>query len=294
MTTPKTLAIVGTGMIGCSFAAALRQNHPHEFSRILGYSAGKSSEKAKELGHIDETASLEEIFQVADVILLATPLLVMEKIIQNSPPPHKDQLIIDAGSVKNFVLQVAKKSWKENATYFVPCHPIAGLERTGPEVADPHLFENKRVIITPDEETCVEKINYASKLWQMCNAKIYTMTACKHDAILSKVSHLPHLLSFALVAGQYERDGDSCFQWSAGGFKDFTRIASSNPKMWHDICLTNPTEITNALDDYINDLQKLKSLVQEKRSGTIEELFLQSKEARDNFYQSIDRSKLKL
>ena len=111
------------------------------------------------------------------------------------------------------------------------------------------------------------------------------MSADKHDQILSKVSHLPHLLSFSLVAGQYQRDGTDCFVWSAGGFKDFTRIASSDPTMWHDICITNPIEINNALSDYIEDLQKLQKLIQQGDGDAIKKLFQLSKIARDKFYQ---------
>ena len=161
MNTQQTLAIIGTGMIGCSFAAAIRKNKPKQFTRIIGYSAGESCHYAKKLGLIDEIASIEEIFTTADVILLSTPLLVIEEIIHTAPQPQDHQLIMDAGSVKKSILQAVKTAWADNASTFVPCHPIAGLEQSGPAAADAELYKNQRVIITPDKTTCQQKIQQA-------------------------------------------------------------------------------------------------------------------------------------
>lgn len=279
-----TVAIIGTGMIGCSFALSLRQKSPDQFSHILGYSSGDSAEKAKKLGYIDDIVSVETIFTHATIIMISAPLLATEQIIQNSPIPQPHQLVIDVGSVKYAVLQTVKKAWQENARYFVPCHPIAGLEKTGPESATGELYDNKRVILTPDQSTCPEKVQQAEKLWQLCQAEVHYMDAQKHDQLLSKSSHLPHLLAFALVAGQYQRDGESCFEWSAGGLKDFTRIAGSDPTMWRDVCISNHDKIHHALEDYIQDLKQLQRLIQTRDEIALKVLFERSKNARDTFY----------
>lgn len=283
--TSSTLAIIGTGMIACSFAGALRKNQPKAFKTILGFSAGSSCQKAKKLGYIDETASINRIFTQADIIVFGTPLSATQTLIQHSPKPQPHQLIMDVGSVKQSLIDRAKNTWGESACCFVPCHPIAGLEKTGPEHADKTLFEHKRVIITPDKITCPDKIKQALELWQSCQAQVHFMPADQHDEILSKSSHLPHLLAFSLVAGQFQRDGKSCFEWSAGGLRDFTRIAGSDPTMWTDVCLNNPKYITQALSDYIADLNHLKALIEQGSEENIKQLLTQSKQARDNYYQ---------
>ena len=210
----------------------------------MGYSSGDSVHLAKKLGLLDQVAqSAEQIFEQSDTIILATPLLAMQGIIAHSRKPVSTQLIIDCGSVKGSIIATARHHWQEAVANFVPCHPIAGSEHSGPMATNAELYKNARVIMTPLVENSQQKIDQARLFWQHLGAQTFLMQAEKHDQLLSISSHLPHILSFALVEGLYRRYGDECFQWSAGGFKDFSRIASSNAEMWRDISLLNNEQI---------------------------------------------------
>lgn len=282
--TDKSLGIIGTGMMGCSIAKYLKQNK--QIKQIIGYSSGNSSQKAKELGVIDAIGNnVETLWQKCDIIILASPIQSIINYINILPPPQENQLVMDLGSVKQCILNACETSWGNQSKNFVGSHPITGLEHNGAQAADINLYKDARVILTPNAYNTESIINQACEFWQTLGANVHTMTAEEHDKYLAEVSHLPHILAFALVDGQYKRHGSEVFQWSAGGFRDFTRIASSSPIMWHDISLTNADNIRRALENFIEDLTQLKQFIEEQNSQSIESIYRNAKQARDAHYQ---------
>ncbi len=277
------LVILGVGLIGGSLAQALRR--ADMCNRIVGYGRNEANlNKAIELGVIDEYfLSAKDAVQDADVIVLATPLATNRALFQEIAPVLKrDAVITDVGSAKACVIEDARASMGEHFSRFVPGHPIAGKEKSGVEAASADLFEKHVVILTPLQETSVHAIAQVTELWEATCAEVITLKVEHHDEVLAATSHLPHMLAYALVdclAKMQERD--EIFRFAAGGFIDFTRIASSNPQMWHDICFSNRKSLLSVLDKFDNHINEIRMAIESDNSEKILQIFSSAKNARD-------------
>src|SRR6185369_13990485 len=223
----------------------------------------------------------------ADLVLVAAPVGQFPKIFRAVGAALKPGAILtDAGSTKRDVVEAARKALKKKIGQFVPAHPIAGAEKSGAGAANAELFRGRRVVITPLKENAsaaVEKINQA---WSSCGARTSQMTPEQHDAVFAAVSHLPHLLAYALVHDVAGRKNSSeLFSFAAGGFRDFTRIASSNPEMWRDICVANADKLGAELASYAKKLAAVKKLLSRGDAKALEKLFSEARDARDGWLQ---------
>ncbi|MFU2051242.1 prephenate dehydrogenase [Bordetella hinzii] len=234
------LAVVGVGLIGGSFAAALRR--AGQVGRVLGVGRNPESlAQAQALGLIDEAVSPEDAAAQADLILLATPVGSLGPMLARMREHLRpDGLITDGGSTKAEVVQAARQALGERIAAFVPGHPIAGAERTGPQAADARLYEGRKVILTPLAENPPQAVARVRAAWQACGAQVLDMTPEEHDSVLASVSHMPHFLAAAYMAQVCEAgDAQTRLALAGSGFRDFTRIAAGSPEMWRDIFLSN-------------------------------------------------------
>lgn len=244
------LAVVGVGLIGGSFAAALR--HAGQVGRVLGVGRNAQSlARAIELGLIDEAASAEEAAARADLILLATPVGgLADALARMRAHLRPGTVLTDAGSTKLEVVAAARAALGDRVAQFVPGHPIAGAERTGPEAADAGLYRKRTVILTPLGENALPSLDLVRRAWQACEADVIDMDADAHDRVLASVSHLPHLLSSVYMAQVAEAaDAPTRLGLAGSGFRDFTRIAAGSPEMWRDIFLSNRDAMLAELAD---------------------------------------------
>lgn len=283
-----TLAIVGTGLIGGSFALALKQ--AGAVGEVLG--TGRSPAKltrARELGLIDRAVDWKQAGQ-ADCILLALPVGDTGSALKQLAPHLKPGAIVtDAGSTKASVVETARAALGVRFADFVPGHPIAGSELSGPGAARADLYQGKRVVLTPQADTRADALATVRLLWETTGALVEMLDAVQHDRIFAAVSHLPHLAAFALVDALAQRaDAETFFRFAAGGFRDFTRIAGSSPEMWRDIALTNHEALLNELDAYLATLQTLRLAVSEKDSDALLKLFSRARAARENWIETQD------
>jgi len=277
------LALIGVGLIGGSLARALRDaGHVRE---VIGYGRGLANlQRAVELGVADRIeTSLSAAVRDADMVVLATPVGSMADILEAiAPYLAKDAVVTDVGSVKGTIATAARAALGEKLADFVPGHPIAGTERTGVEASFSSLFVGRRVVLTPLPETRAEAVTRVRAMWQAAGADVVSMSVEHHDAVLAATSHLPHLLAYALV-DMLARLDDSreIFAFAAGGFRDFTRIASSDPVMWRDISLANREAIVNMLKKYRAEVEGLIEAVAAGDGAKLQTLFARAKAARD-------------
>ncbi len=277
------LALIGVGLIGGSLARALRDaGHVRE---VVGYGRGLANlQRAVELGVADRVeTSLSAAVRDADMVVLATPVGSMAEILGAiATYLAKDAVVTDVGSVKGTIATAARTELGERLSGFVPGHPIAGTERTGVEASYSRLFVGRRGVLTPLPETSVEALTRVRAMWQAAGAEVVSMSVEHHDAVLAATSHLPHLLAYALV-DMLARLDDSreIFAHAAGGFRDFTRIASSDPVMWRDISLANREAIVNMLKQYRSGLDGLIKAVTAGDGTKLQNLFARAKAARD-------------
>jgi len=277
------ICIIGVGLIGGSFAAGLKQSN--QVQTIVGFGRHEDSLiKAKSLGIIDEySLDIATALQNVDMVLIATPVDSFGAVLGLIKPHVTDAVIIsDVGSTKGSVIDIAKQVFGKVPTRFIPAHPIAGKEKSGVEASDGTLFDNKRVILTPEDNADVQAIEAVSELWQTLGARVETMTHQKHDDLLAMTSHLPHMLAFGLMNYLVTNNPDAC-DYAAGGFKDFSRIASSDAVMWRDICLNNSTDIVKHIKGYQLALDGLSNLIENNQSEALEKLFVEAKSARDDW-----------
>lgn len=277
------ICIIGVGLIGGSFAAGLKQSN--QTSTIVGFGRHKDSlEKAKALGVIDEySLDIATALQDIDMVLIATPVDSFGVVLESIKPYIDDSVIIsDVGSTKGSAVNIAKQVFGKVPTRFIPAHPIAGKEKSGVEASDGTLFNDKRVILTPESDSDIQALKAVSGLWEALGAKVETMTHQQHDDLLAMTSHLPHMLAFGLMDYLIENNPDAC-DYAAGGFKDFSRIASSDSIMWRDICLNNSADIVKHIKGYQQTLDKLSNLIENNQSEALEELFAEAKSARDGW-----------
>jgi prephenate dehydrogenase len=280
-----TVCIIGTGLIGGSLALAIRRAG---FCReIVG--AGRTEEtliKAVELGVIDRyDTRISNAAQDADIVVVCVPLGSMHAVFEQlSAAELENTIITDAGSAKQSVIDDAEFVFGEGFQNFVPGHPIAGTERSGVGAAFPELYQNRRVILTPTENTSVDALEKVRAMWQSAGAEVETMSAEHHDLVLAGTSHLPHLLAFGLVDCLNNlEDVDEIFRFAAGGFRDFTRIASSDPVMWRDICLSNRDEVMAMMKRYSVEMEKIYRALEAGDGERLREIFERAKQARDAF-----------
>jgi len=281
----QNLTIIGVGLIGGSLARALRQ--AEAVGSITG--AGRNREHleiAQKLGVIDRAETdLAAACREADMVVLAVPLGAMQAVLAQIAPVIGDNTIItDVGSAKASVITAAEKAFGRIPPNLIPGHPIAGTEKSGVEASFAELFEQRRVILTPTETSADSAKQQVSNMWQACGALVLEMSVAHHDAVLAATSHLPHMLAYALVDSLARQDdSQEIFDYAAGGFRDFTRIASSDPQMWHDICLANRESLVTALERFIADLQDITRAIQQADSDFIKQTFQRAKQARDAF-----------
>ena len=275
-----SVAIIGLGLIGGSIAAGLKKRNP-DYEIAAWDRNPQSLELGLAGGLID--ASLNSAADIdTDLVVLALPVRALEELLPRVD--FRDAVVTDVGSVKGHVLETFNKVTGAVPQNFVPGHPIAGSEQHGVAAADPDLFSGHRVILTPLADTDTVAADKVAEMWRELGATITFMTPEHHDQVLAQTSHLPHLLAYALV-DTLSQGGDSLevFQYAAGGFRDFSRIAASDPVMWRDIFLTNAEPIVEILDRYVEEVASLRQLISEGGGEQLEAILARAKDARDHF-----------
>ncbi|MCA1925265.1 MAG: prephenate dehydrogenase/arogenate dehydrogenase family protein [Thiobacillus sp.] len=284
----EKLALVGTGLIGGSFALALKQAGAAGEVLGVGRDPARLAE-AQARGLIDRAAAWHEAGQ-ADCILLALPVGETGTVLRQLAPHLKPGAIVtDAGSTKANVVAAAHAALGARAADFVPGHPIAGSEQSGPAAARADLFLGKRVVLTPQPATRAGAVAVVRALWEAAGAQVETLDAAQHDRIFAAVSHLPHLAAFALVDELALRpDNETFFRFAASGFRDFTRIAGSSPEMWRDISLANREALLAELDAYTAALQTLRTALSAGDADALSTIFSRARQAREDWMKKQD------
>ena len=277
------LTIVGVGLIGGSLALALKQ--AGVVGEVVGCGRGKPNlEKAVELGVIDRY-DRDPVSAVtgADVVFLATPVKSFAAVTRQILPGLKDGAVLtDGGSVKGEIIEQLEPLLP-GSVHFVPGHPIAGTEKSGAEAAFATLYQGKRCILTPTGKTSEAAFDLVRTMWQATGCEVVSMNAEKHDRVLAAISHLPHMVAYSLVnaVGSYDHYEENILEYSAGGFRDFTRIASSDPTMWRDIAETNRDALVEMMEQFEKFFAELKADVAAGKGDEMFSFFLKSKQLRD-------------
>ena len=288
----EQLGLIGCGMMGGSFALAMKR--AGLVKRVVGYSKSPSTtERARQMGVIDvEAPSALLAVSGADIVLLAVPVSATEatfKAIRHLVGPNT--LIMDVGSTKRDVVDAARRVLRDNVGSFVPCHPITGKEVSGVEHADVDLYAGKQVILTPIERTFTVQLQKATDVWTALGCHVLKMSPQAHDAAYAAVSHLPHLIAFALINGITGQDHGKDYMSLAGpGFRDFTRIAASDPKMWRDILIANREELLAQSKIFQETLQSLEQLISTSSGDVLEVLIEKASETRATWRISSQKS----
>ncbi len=280
----QNILVVGLGLVGGSLAKALSRSNAN--CRILGADSNEDSiQKALAAGTIAEGGDLATMLPKADLVVLALPPLSIESVfVKIAEQVSTDCVISDVGSVKSHIIDAANKLGDDISARYVPAHPIAGSEKSGFDAADGTLFENRKVILTPQPHTDVDAIAKVNAMWRLAGAEVLAMTPGRHDKVLAATSHLPHLLAYAIVDMLLNsEDSDDIFRYAAGGFADFSRVASSNARMWSDIFVANSEATEAVLDSYIENLQSLREKIRSRDRQGLETIFERAKQTRDTF-----------
>ena len=279
------VAVIGVGLIGGSFALALKEK------KLCGHvvGAGRSAANLKtalERGLIDSIAAdAAAAANGADLILVSTPVLQFKEIFHSISQNLKPSAIVtDAGSTKRDVVASARAGLGAKIAQFVPAHPIAGAEHSGAAAANAELFRERRLVLAPLEENRPQDVETAAALWRALGARVSRMTPEAHDEVFAAVSHLPHLLAYALVDDISARaNAAQLFGYAAGGFRDFTRIASSHPEMWRDICVANRDRLLHELHLYEEKLKAIGQMLETPDAPALETLFADARAAREKW-----------
>ncbi len=278
------IVVVGLGLIGASFTAAIRQaGFGGQITAVVRNEL--SGAKAVERSLADAfSTDVRQAVSTADVVMLAVPMLAMREQLEAIAPHLPDTAVVtDVGSVKGFFINEALAALP-HPERIVPAHPIAGRERSGMDAADENLFKHRRVILTPMEETDVQAVKTVEDLWRLTGAVVERLDVAHHDRVLAHTSHVPHVLAFALVdALAAQQEVEEIFRYAAGGFRDFSRIAASDPVMWSDICRTNPSAILESLDLFSQHLQHIRSAIEAGDGDTLERTFERARVARNTY-----------
>jgi prephenate dehydrogenase len=278
----KKLVVAGVGLIGGSFALALKAAGRVE--RVVGVGRSRANlERALAAGVVDETAgSLEAALPGADLVLLAAPVGQNARLMARlAAGLDGHTLVTDAGSTKQDVVAIARKLLGHHLSRFVPAHPIAGAEKSGAGAATAALYRDRTVVLTPLPETDPQARDTVCALWEACGARVVEMAPERHDRILATVSHLPHLLAFTLmdlIAG--EPEAETLLRFAGPGFRDVTRIAASSPEMWRDVCLANRTALLELIDAYQSRLDEVRGRLAQGDGEGLKRLFTRAREAR--------------
>ncbi|MBE2294978.1 MAG: prephenate dehydrogenase/arogenate dehydrogenase family protein [Phycisphaerales bacterium] len=280
------LCVIGVGLIGGSLARALRE--AGEVGEVVGSGRGEENLRAAlRLGVVDRY-ELDPARAVvdADVVVIAVPLGAIEPVLRAIAPYLKPTTVVtDVGSAKGDVVADVERIYGHVPANFVPGHPIAGTERSGVEASFATLFQGRRVILTPLAETAASAHHLIKRMWEQTGAEVVDMGVRHHDAVLAATSHLPHMLAYTLVDTLARLDDRAeIFRYAAGGFRDFSRIASSDPKMWHDICIANREQLLEMISLFSADLTRLAEAIRSDDRAAILATFQRAKRARDNLY----------
>jgi len=286
----ERIALIGAGLIGGSWALALRSVNPKVHVQLYDQQAQHRVE-AIEKGIANRAFErLEEAISGVDLVILATPVGAFSSVLSQLRPllgPHT--VITDVGSTKRGVIDAARSILGDVFSRFVPGHPISGAEKSGPLAARADLFKDKRVVLTPSAETNPEALAKVKLLWELAGADVHFLDAAQHDEVFAAVSHLPHLLSYALVEELAARpDAHVIFSYAAGGFRDFTRIAASNPTMWRDISLGNAQALLKELDAYTDKLSELRAALSKADGEALLSLFQRAQKARTEWASGLN------
>ncbi|SDE00057.1 prephenate dehydrogenase [Paraburkholderia lycopersici] len=286
------LVIFGVGLIGGSLARALRERGPQtrDGAQVIGVGRNaRSVARALELGVIDAAATLDDEAALAaalagaDIVLIAAPVAQTRALLERiAPHLGAETIVTDAGSTKSDVIAAARAALGARIAQFVPGHPIAGRESSGVDAALPDLYVGRNVVLCPLVENAPASVERIAAMWRAAGAVIGEMPAAQHDRVFAAVSHLPHVLSFALVDQILASpDAQLKFSFAAGGFRDFTRIAASSPEMWRDVCLANRAALLAELDSYTEVLAKLRAAIDAGDGAALEAVFARSRAARE-------------
>jgi len=278
------IAIIGVGLIGGSFALALKK--AATVKTVIGWDNDSANlQLAVQLGVVDVAASgIEQAVSDADVVMLAVPVGSMLAVARNVIGHMKAGAVLtDTGSVKQSVVEQVEPLALNQGVSFVAGHPISGTERSGAGSAFAQLYNNKRCILTPTQNTDTLALALVTKLWQAVGSEVVLMDVVKHDRILAAISHLPHMIAYSLVnsVSAYDRYSENILEYSAGGFRDFTRIASSDPTMWRDVALNNRESLLEMIGQFEQFLAELKQDIESAEGERLYEFFHRSKISRD-------------
>jgi len=285
----KKICIIGCGLIGSSLARAIKKNNLAE--KIVSSNRSELlNKKVIDLNIVDSSSSnTKEITEGSDLIVIATPLSSYKDIILKIKDSLKSGAILtDVGSVKGSIINLIEKNIPENVSW-IPSHPIAGTEDSGPEAGFSELFKNRWCILTPSKKAKTKDINLLKIFWEKVGSKVDIMEAKQHDYILSITSHLPHLIAYNIVSTSLDMQDETksaIVKYSAGGLRDFTRIASSNPIMWRDIFIQNKNNTSKMIDKFIKNLEDLKIAIENEDGKKLEKIFTKTKKIRKDIVEA--------
>ena len=276
----KTVAVIGVGLIGGSLALALRRGG----ATIAGYDRDPSAlERAAALGVIDTAAeSASDCARGADLVVVAVPVRAMGPVLHDvALVMDGSSVVTDVGSTKGAIVATARAELRERFPRFVPGHPVAGRETSGVDAATAELFRGARVVLTPEESTAPDALEVVRSAWEAAGARVSTLSSADHDRIFAAVSHLPHVLAFALVSEIAARaNAAELLSFVAGGFRDFTRVAASSPEMWRDIALQNAPALLAEIDRFTAQLAVFRELVARAEGAGLERLMAEARATR--------------
>ena len=283
------VVIVGVGLIGGSFALGLKA--AGAVRRVVGIGREpQAMARALELGIVDEVAASFDTARDADLVLLAAPVAQTGRILAALLPHLGARTVVtDAGSTKGDVVAAARDVLGERIHQFVPGHPIAGSESNGPDAAIATLYRGKKAVLTPLAENADDAVELVAQAWRACGALIHMLSPADHDRVFAAVSHLPHLLAYALVDDIAAKPhADLLFQYAASGFRDFTRIAGSSPEMWRDISLANQAALLTELDAYLAQLTTLRAHLAASDGAALAAVYTNAQRARREWIEAIE------
>ncbi len=279
---PGKVVVCGVGLIGGSFALALKR--AGFASQVVGIGRSRATlEEALRLGIIDRVGACDgATLGDADLVLLATPVGQMPALMQAMAPHLGPQVVLtDGGSTKGDVVAAVYRHLPGHRARFVPAHPIAGAENSGAAAARADLYAERKVVLTPLPENDADAVERVRAAWAACGASVHEMAPSRHDQVFAAVSHLPHLLSFALVHDLAQRENrEEFFRFAASGFRDFTRIAASHPEMWRDICIANKSALLGELEQYQRQLEELRQALLAGDAPALEAVFAEARTVR--------------
>jgi prephenate dehydrogenase len=290
----ERITVVGVGLIGGSLALALKESGA--VGEVIGWDRNpEHMQRALELGIVDKISDdISTAVALADVVVLALPVCCLPEVgIDALKYMRPDAILTDTGSVKESVVKGIEPAAVRANIAYVPGHPISGTEKSGPQAAFAQLYRGKRCILTPTRITSPAAVEVIAQLWRRAGSEVVLMDVHKHDRILAAISHLPHMIAYALVnsVSNYDQYAENILEYSAGGFLDFTRIASSDPVMWRDIAIDNRSAILEMLDQFETFLSKLKADIKNADAERLEQFFRHSKLSRDAIVNVADTEK---